>query len=72
MRQLENKIAIVTGAAEGIGLAISQAFAREGATVIMSDINIEKCTKETEKIKAGGYKAKSLKCDVGNSKDLKT
>lgn len=36
MRRLENKIAIMTGAAKGIGLAISQAFAREGATVIMS------------------------------------
>ena len=72
MRRLENKIAIVTGAAEGIGLAISQAFAREGATVIMSDINIEKCTKETEKIKVGGYKAKSIKCDVGNSMDVES
>ena len=72
MRRLENKIAIVTGAASGIGLAISQAFAREGATVIMSDINIEKCTKETEKIKAGGYMAISLKCDVGNSIDVES
>jgi NAD(P)-dependent dehydrogenase (short-subunit alcohol dehydrogenase family) len=66
MKRLENKIAIVTGAADGIGLAISQTFAREGATVIMSDINITKCLREAKKIRASGYKAKSLKCDVGN------
>ena len=70
MKRLENKIAIITGAASGIGLAISQAFAKEGATVIMSDINIEKCKKETEKLKAQGFKAKSLKCDVRNSNDV--
>jgi NAD(P)-dependent dehydrogenase (short-subunit alcohol dehydrogenase family) len=72
MKRLENKIAIVTGAADGIGLAISQTFAREGATVIMSDINITKCLREAKKIRASGYKAKSLKCDVGNSTDVES
>lgn len=41
MPRLENKIALVTGAARGIGAAISEAFAREGARVIVTDINDE-------------------------------
>lgn len=41
MPRLKNKIALVTGAARGIGAAISEAFAREGARVIVTDINDE-------------------------------
>ena len=39
MERLNHKIALVTGAAQGIGLAVAQLFAEEGATVILSDIN---------------------------------
>jgi NAD(P)-dependent dehydrogenase (short-subunit alcohol dehydrogenase family) len=41
MGQLENKVAIVTGAAQGIGKAIAEALAAEGATVVVSDINAD-------------------------------
>ena len=39
MKTMENKVALVTGAAQGIGLACAQAFAREGADVILADLN---------------------------------
>ena len=36
---LKDKVCIVTGAASGIGLAIAEAFAKDGAKVVMADIN---------------------------------
>jgi len=51
MNRLEGKVAIVTGAADGIGLCISQSFVKEGASVVMCDINIEKCDKEAAALK---------------------
>ena len=42
--KLTNKTAIVTGAASGFGFGIARAFAREGANVIVADIDKNKCT----------------------------
>ena len=43
--RLKDKIAVVTGAAQGIGEAISRAYAKEGATVVMLDKNVALCEK---------------------------
>ncbi len=72
MNRLKDKVAIVTGAAEGIGLAISQAFVNEGAKVVMCDINIAKCDEEVQKLSAKGGIAKSYSCDVGETKEVQT
>lgn len=61
MNRLENKIALVTGAAQGIGLAIAQAFINEGATVILTDINDDLGTKQTEQL---GDRASYIHLDV--------
>ena len=50
MDRLANKVALITGAAQGIGLAIAQLFVKEGATVVLSDINDELCEKEARSI----------------------
>ncbi|EAQ97414.2 Dehydrogenase with unknown specificity [Congregibacter litoralis KT71] len=50
MKRLPDKVALVTGAARGIGLAVAQLFAKEGATVILSDINDELGEKETSQL----------------------
>jgi 3-hydroxybutyrate dehydrogenase len=52
---LKGKIAIVTGAASGIGLGIAQEFAKDGATVIMADVNEEQLKKESSKIDGTAY-----------------
>lgn len=70
MNRLKNKVAIVTGAADGIGLAISRAFANEGATVVMCDIDGLKCENEAKAIKEEGGAVISLSCDVGNTEAI--
>lgn len=70
MDRLKGKIAIVTGAANGIGLAISQAFVREGASVVMCDIDELKCNEEANKLAKNGGSATSYVCDVGVTKDV--
>ncbi|MGC8705438.1 3-hydroxybutyrate dehydrogenase [Desulfurella multipotens] len=65
---LKDKVCIVTGAASGIGLSIAQSFAKEGANVIMSDINQASLSQESDKIKAD-YFASDLSTQKG-CKDL--
>lgn len=70
--RLRGKIAIVTGAAQGLGEAIAYRLAREACSVVVSDINLEGAKKVKEKIeKERGRDALALKVDVTNSKDIK-
>ena len=64
---LENKVCIVTGAASGIGLAIAESFANDGAKVVMADINEEKLKSEAERI-GGVY----FKTDLSKREDCKS
>jgi NAD(P)-dependent dehydrogenase (short-subunit alcohol dehydrogenase family) len=64
--RLENKIALITGAARGIGFAIAELFHREGATVIVSDIR----DNEGQKIAAQiGTNSSYFHLDVGREED---
>lgn len=72
MDRLKNKVAIVTGAADGIGLAISRAFVNEGATVVMCDINKDKCDEEAHKLESNNATVKSYFCDVGITQHIRT
>jgi 3-oxoacyl-[acyl-carrier protein] reductase len=65
MRSLENKIALVTGGARGIGRAISLALASEGTHVAFSDIQIgDEGNKTKELVQAKGVRALALQSDV--------
>jgi 3-oxoacyl-[acyl-carrier protein] reductase len=68
--QLKDKVALVTGAAQGIGKAIAVAFAREGANLIVSDINLELATKTADEIAALGVKAIAIKSNVADLADV--
>ena len=61
--RLENKVAVVTGAASGIGLAIANLFVAEGAKVVYSDVN-------NPNLKLDPAKALFVKCDVSSSKEV--
>ena len=64
--RLKDKVAIVTGAARGIGLACAQRYAAEGAKVVLSDVNAEDGEARTQEIVAEGGEAIFQACDVGD------
>ena len=64
MKRLQNKIAVITGGASGIGKAVSLKFAKEGATVIIWDINKEKCEETLAELKSKGYKCDAFVLDT--------
>ena len=57
---------IVTGGANGIGRACAEAFAAEGASVVVADVDEEAGTKVADDIKAGGGRARFIRTDVGD------
>ncbi|MDP4188477.1 MAG: gluconate 5-dehydrogenase, partial [Bacteroidota bacterium] len=61
---LKGKIALVTGASYGIGMAIAKAFANAGATITFNDIKAELVEKGIEEYKKAGIKAYGYVCDV--------
>lgn len=69
--KMKDKVAIVTGAASGIGEATAQLFAREGAIVVLSDIQEEAGRAVTEKLKKAGAKASFYKADVSSPEEMK-
>lgn len=69
MKRLENKIAIVTGAAQGNGKGIAKRLAEEGATVVLTDV-LEKVHGAAKELKASGLKAVGMKMDVTKSSEV--
>lgn len=67
---VKKKIVIVTGAGSGIGKATSIHLANHGATVVVSDINIESAEKVVLEINASGGIASANKCNVANFKEV--
>ena len=67
----KNKVAIVTGGSSGIGRAVSEALAKRGATVVVSDIDTKGANKVAEGILADGGKAQAAHLDVTSEQDIK-
>lgn len=66
---LQKKIAIVTGASSGIGRAIALVLSREGAKVVVSDLNAHSNAETAALIQAQGGESLAVSCDVGNPQD---
>lgn len=71
MSSLENKVAVVTGGASGIGLEISRQFALKGAVVHIFELNKAQAEREADLIIANGGMAYSHQVDVSNGADVK-
>ena len=68
--KLANQVAIVTGAGQGIGRAIALTLAKEGAAVIVNDINLESAKKVAEEITSQGGQAQPIKADIVNGEEV--
>ncbi len=67
---LENKVALVTGAAQGLGKAIALGLAQEGARVVVSDVNLEEAQRTVKEIESLGRQTLVFKADVSQSKEV--
>ncbi len=64
------KVALVTGAASGMGLATAQAFAEAGASVVLSDVREDLVKAETQNLVVAGHKAIAVLCDVSDDDEV--
>jgi NAD(P)-dependent dehydrogenase (short-subunit alcohol dehydrogenase family) len=65
-----NKVALVTGAAMGMGLATAKAFAEAGAAVVLSDYNDDALRAATDQLKSAGHNVLGVHCDVSNETEV--
>jgi NAD(P)-dependent dehydrogenase (short-subunit alcohol dehydrogenase family) len=66
----EGQVALVTGAASGIGLATAKAFAQAGACVALADMNGDSAIAAAEQLVTAGYKAIGIRCNVADMSDV--
>ncbi|MBM65811.1 MAG: 3-ketoacyl-ACP reductase [Myxococcales bacterium] len=66
---LEGRVAIITGAASGIGRAMARRFAKEGAKLVLADLQEDRLNKVTDELKAAGSEVVARLVDVGSTTD---
>ena len=68
--ELKTKVALITGAAQGIGKAVTLVLARHGADVVVADVNIEKAQETAREVEALGRAAMAVRVDVTHLEDV--
>ncbi len=66
----ENQVALVTGAASGLGLATAKAFAESGASVVLADYNEKAVQAAADELAAKGHKTLAVHCDVSSDEQV--
>ena len=72
MDLLNQKAAVVTGAAQGIGRAIVETFTSAGASVVIGDINGDAAEATAQELRRQGHKAQAVQCDVTSESQVET
>ncbi len=70
MAAIDGKVAVVTGAGSGIGMAVAMRLARDGAAIVVADMNLEAARATAERINASGGNAMQVQVDVTQSIQL--
>ncbi len=70
MKEFKGKVAVVTGAASGIGLGLAERFAAEGMKVVLADIEQEALERAEAKLKATGASVLAVRTDVSRAEDV--
>ena len=70
MEQLSGGVAVVTGAASGIGRAVAGAFAREGMRVVLADIEAEALDCAVSELRGGGHDVLGVVTDVSSAESV--
>ena len=63
-------VALVTGAASGMGLATAHAFAEAGAAVVLADLREDVVKAEAQRLTTAGHKAIAIRCDVSDDLEV--
>jgi 3-oxoacyl-[acyl-carrier protein] reductase len=69
--KFEGKVAVVTGAAQGIGRAIALGFGREGANIVVADLQADKAQSVAAELQAVGVKAQAVEVNVASEASVK-
>jgi len=69
MKRLENKVALITGAAKGMGASEARLFAEHGANLVLTDIDVENLNHVAAELTASGIRVLALKQDVASEQD---
>lgn len=70
MLTLKNKVAVITGARQGMGRTHALTLAKAGAKVVVSDISLKDCEKVVKEIEKEGGEAIAIKCDVAKKEEI--
>ena len=70
MKEFKDKVAVITGAASGIGRALADRCVQEGMKVVLADVEVEALTKTEESMKAAGATVLAVRTDVSQAGDV--
>jgi NAD(P)-dependent dehydrogenase (short-subunit alcohol dehydrogenase family) len=70
MKQFKDRVAVITGGASGLGLAMAWRFAREGMKVVLADIEQSTLDAASEQFRQAGHQAHAVLCDVSRGEDV--